>query len=225
MAASDTIALHCQAQDDGWLVTVAGDNTTTTTSRRLDRVLAAARPLLERYCEPGGQVDDLDVSIEVVAPPPVAAAVRSALDASHHAANHQGPTGHHRRLPSHATSATTLNGIPSGLVTFETWGHGARCVTFGLEAGAVATSSIARRAWGPPGDRRHHIIDPRTGRGADSDVSSVAVVAASAWWAEVVATSLVVLGSSGLARFPDIEALCLTRDGTVIATAGLEAAA
>ena len=48
MAASDTIALHCQAQDDGWLV--AGDNTTTTTSRRLDRVLAAARPLLERYC-------------------------------------------------------------------------------------------------------------------------------------------------------------------------------
>ena len=89
MAASDTIALHCQAQDDGWLVTVAGDNTTTTTSRRLDRVLAAARPLLERYCEPGGQVDDLDVSIEVVAPPPVAAAVRSALDASHHAANHQ----------------------------------------------------------------------------------------------------------------------------------------
>ena len=104
-------------------------------------------------------------------------------------------------------------------------GHGARCVTLGLEAGAVATSSIARRAWGPPGDRRHHIIDPRTGRGADSDVSSVAVVAASAWWAEVVATSLVVLGSSGLARFPDIEALCLTRDGTVIATAGLEAAA
>ena len=25
-------------------------------------------------------------------------------------------------MPSHATSATTLNGIPSGLVTFETWG-------------------------------------------------------------------------------------------------------
>ena len=34
-------------------------------------------------------------------------------------------SGHHRRLPSHATSATTLNGIPSGLVTFETWGLGA----------------------------------------------------------------------------------------------------
>ena len=34
-----------------------------------------------------------------------------------------GASGHHRRLPSHATSATTLNGIPSsGLVTFETWG-------------------------------------------------------------------------------------------------------
>ena len=77
MAASDAIALHCQAQDDGWLVTVAGDNTTTTTSRRLDRVLAAARPLLERYCEPSGQVNDLDVTIEVVAPPPVAAAVRA----------------------------------------------------------------------------------------------------------------------------------------------------
>ena len=34
----------------------------------------------------------------------------------------RGASGHHRRLPSHATSATTLNGIPSGLVTFETWG-------------------------------------------------------------------------------------------------------
>ena len=36
----------------------------------------------------------------------------------------RGASGHHRRLSSHATSATTLNGIPSGLVTFETWGHG-----------------------------------------------------------------------------------------------------
>ena len=35
----------------------------------------------------------------------------------------RGASGHHRRLPSHTTSATTLNGIPSGLVTFETWGH------------------------------------------------------------------------------------------------------
>ena len=34
----------------------------------------------------------------------------------------RGASGHHRRLPSHATSATTLNGIPSGLVTFKTWG-------------------------------------------------------------------------------------------------------
>ena len=41
----------------------------------------------------------------------------------------RGASGHHRRLPSHATSATTLNGIPSGLVTFETWGLGAADLT------------------------------------------------------------------------------------------------
>ena len=61
----------------------------TTPLRRqaggLTESLRPARPLLEGYCGPGGQVDDLDVSIEVVAPPPVAAAVRSAIDASHHA--------------------------------------------------------------------------------------------------------------------------------------------
>ena len=47
MAASDTIALHCQAQGDGWLVTVAGDNTTTTRSGLVDDHLARNKANIE----------------------------------------------------------------------------------------------------------------------------------------------------------------------------------
>ena len=48
----------------------------------------------------------------------------------------------------------------------------------GLHEGAVATSSTARRAWlGLDGSRAHHIIDPRTGRPAETDVAQVTVIA------------------------------------------------
>ncbi|MDH3366917.1 MAG: hypothetical protein OEO17_03660 [Gemmatimonadota bacterium] len=89
MAAPDTVTLHCQPTDAGWLITIAGDDNVSASCRRLDRAADAARPLLERYCAPGGSVDDLAVSVRVVAPPPVAAAVRRAIEASESAASHQ----------------------------------------------------------------------------------------------------------------------------------------
>jgi len=51
-----------------------------------------------------------------------------------------------------------------------------------LRTGAVATSSRVRRAWGPAGDRRHHLIDPGTGRPARGGG-----LAARGWQAEVLA--------------------------------------
>jgi thiamine biosynthesis lipoprotein len=59
--------------------------------------------------------------------------------------------------------------------------------TVTLDRGAVATSSRVRRAWGPPGDRRHHLIDPATGRPAATGLAAVTVLAAEGWQAEVLA--------------------------------------
>ncbi len=70
----------------------------------------------------------------------------------------------------------------------------------GLRSGAVATSSRTRRTWGPSDDRRHHLIDPRTGLSARTGLLSATVVAAEGWQAEVVAKAAFIAGlSEGLA--------------------------
>jgi thiamine biosynthesis lipoprotein len=60
---------------------------------------------------------------------------------------------------------------------------------------AVATSSTMRRRWlSDSGAVCHHIIDPRTGRPAETDLASVTVVADSATEAEVMAKRLLLSG-------------------------------
>jgi FAD:protein FMN transferase len=59
--------------------------------------------------------------------------------------------------------------------------------TVTIARGAVATSSRMRRAWGAAGNRRHHLIDPATGRPAASGLAAVTVLAAEGWQAEVLA--------------------------------------
>lgn len=64
-----------------------------------------------------------------------------------------------------------------------------------LGQGALATSSIGGRQWHRGGRRLHHVIDPRTGTAADSDLQSVTVRAPSAEIADVAAKVVLVLGS------------------------------
>lgn len=65
-----------------------------------------------------------------------------------------------------------------------------------LRDGALATSSIGGRRW-QRGDRTlHHVIDPRTGTAAQSDLHSVTVRAPTAMMAEVAAKVALVLGSA-----------------------------
>ncbi len=64
-----------------------------------------------------------------------------------------------------------------------------------LADGAVATTSSRRRAWRRAGRRQHHVIDPRTGRPVDIPATSVTVVAADAWQAEVLAKAAFVAGT------------------------------
>jgi thiamine biosynthesis lipoprotein len=95
----------------------------------------------------------------------------------------------------------------------------------GLSSGAVATSTRTRRAWGPPGDRRHHLIDPSTGRPAESGVLSATVIAAEAWQAEVLAKAAFVAGiAEGLFLIASTEAdgVVIDDQGTVYPSAGLD---
>ncbi len=61
-----------------------------------------------------------------------------------------------------------------------------------LRGGALATSSTLRRRWSTDAGEAHHVIDPRTGQPSSGAAVSCSVIAAEAWWAEALATALLV---------------------------------
>jgi thiamine biosynthesis lipoprotein len=82
---------------------------------------------------------------------------------------------------------------------------------------AVATSGTAERG--------AHIVDPRTGRSAVTDLVAVTVVAPSVTWADCWATAAFAMGSREglrwLESLPDVEALLITAGDEVRCTGGL----
>ena len=82
--------------------------------------------------------------------------------------------------------------------TGEGWpvGVGERTVLL-LDMGA-ATSGTRRRSWGPD---LHHLIDPRTGRPAKTDLGEVSVIARSGAAAEILAKAALLLGSAEAPAF------------------------
>jgi thiamine biosynthesis lipoprotein len=73
--------------------------------------------------------------------------------------------------------------------------------TLPLARGALATSGIARRRWRQGEHERHHLLDPRTGLPAASDLWSVSVTADRCEQAEVAAKVAFMLGSARGADF------------------------
>jgi thiamine biosynthesis lipoprotein len=78
-----------------------------------------------------------------------------------------------------------------------------------LRSGAVATSSIRRRSWGPG---LHHVIDPRTGAPAATGVAQATVWAPTCADAEIASTVALLDGIDGAARRPS---LLVSEDGTL----------
>ena len=70
------------------------------------------------------------------------------------------------------------------------WPIGVGEATLMLRDQGAATSSTRKRRWGDV----HHLIDPRTGRPAQTGLEEVSVVAATALEAEVVAKTALLLG-------------------------------
>lgn len=93
---------------------------------------------------------------------------------------------------------------------------------------AVATSSIVKRRWQRPGGESvHHIIDPRTGKPAGSDLLQATVLSHDLTIAEQYAKCLLVLGSGeGISWLekacPNLACILVRRDGAVLSGGNLE---
>jgi thiamine biosynthesis lipoprotein ApbE len=91
-----------------------------------------------------------------------------------------------------------------------------------ISAGGLATSSTSARRWARGGDLMHHILDPRTGRPADSDWRTVSVAAGSALDANIASTAAIIRGerAPGWLAGLGLPARLVAVDGSVTTIAG-----
>jgi len=88
--------------------------------------------------------------------------------------------------------------------------------------GAVCTSSRLKRRWNSGNREFHHLLDPRTGAPAQTDLVSVSACSSSAAWAEVAAKVALIKGSGeALATFAELQVsgMAVTAEGIVLSTA------
>lgn len=89
-----------------------------------------------------------------------------------------------------------------------------------LLRGGVATSGRTLRRWRLDGEERHHLIDPRTGRPAATDLLSVTVLAERLTAAEAAAKAIFLLGSRAgwdwLEGRPSLAAIMVRDDGAAL---------
>jgi thiamine biosynthesis lipoprotein len=119
-----------------------------------------------------------------------------------------------------AISAELTNGKLWPVTVDDPFHAGEIIATLGLRACGVATSGIDFRRWKRNGEWNHHIIDPRTGRPAQTDLSTVTVVAQNATLAEMAAKTILILGSQpGMAWVnarPEFSALLVRETGEIL---------
>ena len=98
--------------------------------------------------------------------------------------------------------------------------------TLKVERGGVATSGRDYRRWQKNGAWQHHLIDPRTGLPAQTDVLSVIVVAPSVIEAEAAAKVVLLSGSESglqwLEAWPEFAAVIVCEDGRAVYSAQME---
>jgi thiamine biosynthesis lipoprotein len=99
----------------------------------------------------------------------------------------------------------------------------------GLQLGrcGVATSGRDYRRWQQDGVWRHHIIDPRSGLPADTDILSATVIAPDLIWAEFAAKTAFILGSQAgmawLEQRPALAGILVLDDGRCLYSDRMEA--
>jgi thiamine biosynthesis lipoprotein len=102
-----------------------------------------------------------------------------------------------------------------------------RCLlTLRIRDRAVATSAPNRRHWRAGTARAHHLIDPRSGGSAESDLAQVTVAAPSAELADVLAKTAFLRGARAatdlLAHTPGIGGVLVSNEGVAEVVGDLE---
>lgn len=118
------------------------------------------------------------------------------------------------------------DGAPAWVVAVDDPSGADRFGALALLQGGVATSTRLRRAWRRAGRDLHHLLDPASGEPAAGGLASVTVLAAEAWWAEVLAKAAFVAGPSDGARLVvehGATGLLVHDDGRVDELDGLDA--
>lgn len=90
---------------------------------------------------------------------------------------------------------------------------------------SVVTSGVYERAFVRNGRVLHHILDPRTGKPAETDVLSATVIADKSIDADGYTTALIIMGADEALAFaeqtPGIEAILLTTNAHLLKTTGI----
>ncbi len=112
-----------------------------------------------------------------------------------------------------------VHGLPPGASEWPIAVDGMGERVLAIRDGAIATSSVLERRWRTAdGAWRHHLIDPRTGLPAASDVALASVSAATCTQAEVAAKVALLLGRTDGAAFLEGHAM----SGVLVGTDGSE---
>jgi FAD:protein FMN transferase len=89
-----------------------------------------------------------------------------------------------------------------------------------LQEGALATSSVVKRAWKQGGIPRHHLIDPRTGEPAQTSWLSVTVLASHTTMAEAFAKAFLIADEEETRLLgeqnPELTVLAVNKDGNLV---------
>ncbi len=88
-------------------------------------------------------------------------------------------------------------------------------LTVELTEGALATSGRDRRRWLSGGEERHHLIDPATGRPAESELVRATV------WADTAAEAEVLAKAAFLGAEINVPRVLVTSDGATLIAGGL----
>ena len=103
--------------------------------------------------------------------------------------------------------------------------RGAYLLSVSLKDKAVVTSGDYERYFEVDGVRYHHILNPKTGYPADTNIAQVTIVADTGEQADGLSTSVLLLGiQDGLAMIDsleNVEAILITKDHLVYITPGL----
>jgi thiamine biosynthesis lipoprotein len=125
-----------------------------------------------------------------------------------------------------AISDSLGDGTPWPIGVNDPFNRGAQIERLYVHQGGVATSGRDHRRWQQGGEWRHHIIDPRTGLPAVTDLLSVTVIAETVMAAETAAKVVLILGSEAgldwLDQREGMAGLAILENGELLGSNGIE---